>query len=297
MVSRQLFAMLGQSRTFAQVLDEARLVSATDLNVLLAGESGTDKGLLAQFIHENSPRRQGKMLSQNCTGVAPSRLNTDLFECGLFERAHRGTLLLLDVDEMGARTQQRMLRFLENDETPDVRIISATTRDLLERPSERAFCVDLYYRLNVAHLRIPALRECRDDISFLVRNFLKLLSEHFRLPLCELGPSAMAALEAYGWPGNISELRAVAQQLALSHAGRVVAADELPEAVLAQTGPVPPTDPKRSFTFLQRPRALRAAIDDAGRVTPAGQRKAVRVRRTTGPSIPSSRPASARARA
>lgn len=387
MVNRQLFTMLGQSGAFAQVLNEARFLSGTDFNVLLAGESGVGKGLLAQFIHENSPRRQRKMLSQNCAGVAQSRLETELFESGLFERAHRSTLLLVEIGDMGPRMQGRMLRVLEDGEIPpvgsdcgnemlDVRIISATNRDLLQRSSGQAFCVDLYYRLNVAHLQIPPLRERREDISFLVRNHLKILSEQFRLPLCELAPAALSALEGYSWPGNIRELREVAQLLALRHAGRVLAVDQLPEKVLAQPGPVspiasapvpssaaepvatacyeqitqgresfwtvvcgpllarkvtpdtvaavitrglrqtsgsynalatlfnlPPTDHKRFFTYLQhhnchpRPRALRAATDDAGRLTPALQRKAVRVRRTTGPSIPSSRPASARARA
>lgn len=314
MVNRQLFTMLGQSRAFAQVIKEARFVSATDFNVLLAGESGVGKGLIAQFIHENSPRRQRTMLSQHCAGVAQSQLETDLFDSGLLERAHGSTLLLTDVGEMGSRLQARLLRFLENGEASqgsdvgneimDVRIIAATNRDLLQRPSEQEFCVDLYYRLNVAHLQMPPLRECREDISFLVRNYLKILSERLRLPLCELDPGALSALEGYSWPRNISELREVAQLLALTHAGRVVTVNQLPERILAEQSPQPrDTGQERLFAFLQqhnshlRPRPLRAAIDDAVRVTPTAQRKAVRVRKTSGPSIRSSRQASVRARA
>jgi two-component system, NtrC family, response regulator AtoC len=238
MVHGAPYALLGQCGAIVDVLNEARSVSATDFEVLLTGESGVGKGWLAQFIHENSRRRQRKMLSRSCAGVAQARLETELFEAGLFERAHGGTLLLADVGDMGPRLQALLLRFLENGE--DVRIISATARDLLLPASEQAFCVDLYYRLNVAHLQIPPLRERRDDISFLMGYHLKNLSEHFRLPLCELDASAWSTLEAYSWPGNIRELRHVARFLAMKHAGRVVAVDQLPEAVLPRRGPMPP---------------------------------------------------------
>ncbi len=264
MVNRPPETLLGQCGAMVEVLKEARYVSATDFNVLVTGESGAGKGLLAQFIHENSPRRERKMLSRNCARVAQSRLDTELFghvrgttdahtgRAGLFERAHGSTLLLSEVGEMGPRVQSRLLRFLDNGEVApvgsdggnrmiDVRIISATNRDLLQRSPEQAFSVDLYYRLNVALLRIPALRERREDISFLIGHYLKILSEEFRLPLCELDPSALSRLEAYSWPGNIRELHEVAELLALTHAGRVVVADQLPETVLAQR-PMPPLE-------------------------------------------------------
>jgi len=264
MVNRPPDTLLGQCGAIVEVLEEARCVSATGFNVLLTGESGVGKGLLAQFIHENSPRRERKMLSQNCARVAQSRLDTELFghvrgsttdgrtvRAGLFERAHGSTLLLAEVGEMRPRIQGRLLRFLDTGEVApagsdrgnqriDVRIISATTRDLLQRTSEQEFSVDLYYRLNVALLRIPPLRERREDISFLMECYLKILSEEFRLPLCELDPSAWSRLEAYSWPGNIRELHEVAELLALTHAGRVVVADQLPETVLAQRDPMPP---------------------------------------------------------
>lgn len=266
MVNRPPYKLLGQCGAIVEVLNEARFVSATDFKVLLTGESGVGKGLLAQFIHENSPRRQRKMLSRNCAGVAQSRLEMELFghlrggitdahsdRAGLFERAHGSTLLLVDVGEIGPRIQARLLHVLENGEVPpagsdrgsgmiDVRIISATNRDLLQRTSEQAFCVDLYYRLNVAHLQIPPLRERREDISFLMGSYLKILSEDFRLPLCALDRSALSTLEAHSWPGNIRELREVAQLLALTYAGRVVAVDQLPETVVAERGPMPPIE-------------------------------------------------------
>src|SRR5262249_10958226 len=139
-----------------------------------------------------------------------------------------GTLLFEEVDEMGPRLQELLLRVLEQ---ADVRIISATYRDLLQRTADLAFSVDLYYRVNVTHLQIPPLRERREDISFLMTSHLKMLSEQLRLPLCELHPSALEKLEGYGWPGNVRELRHVAEILAVMHAGRMVTVDQLPETL------------------------------------------------------------------
>ena len=251
MVNRPSYSMLGQSGAIAEVLNEARFVSATDFNVLLTGESGVGKGVLAQFIHENSPRRQRKMLTRKCAAVVQSRLETDLFghvpgsiadahtdRTGLFGRADGSTLFLDEVGELGRRLQTRLLGVIENGH--NVRLISSTSRDLLERTPEQAFCVDLYYRLNVVHLQIPPLRARPEDISFLMGNCLKARSEDFRLPLCELHPFALAKLEHYRWPGNIRELSDVAEHLALVHAGRVVAVDQLPQTILEQRGPAQP---------------------------------------------------------
>ena len=271
MVNQPPYALLGQCGAIVEVLAEARRVSPTNCKVLLTGESGVGKGLLAQFTHENSPRRLRKMLSRTCAGIAQSRLETELF--GSFEKAHRSTLLLADVGDMGPRLQARFLRFLEGGEVPpagpdrgnetiDVRIISATNHDLLRRASGHAFSVDLYYRLNVAHLRIPPLRERREDIPFLMGTYLKIMSEQFRLPLCELDPAAVSTLEAYWWPGNLRQLREVAQRLAVTHAGRVVAVDHLTETVLAQRGPKPPIEVRRSVPSpdLSRPRAATGSM-------------------------------------
>ncbi len=263
MVNRPPHAMLGQSRAIMEILDEARFVSATDFKVLLTGESGVGKALLAQFIHENSPRRQRDMLSVNCSGVPDSGLETDLFDqsrgsvtdapcdaAGLFERAHGSTLLLDEIGELGPHLQALLLRVLESGAISrggsnrgnvpvDVRIISATNRNLLQCASEHAFRIDLYYRLNVVHLQIPALRERREDIAVLMGAQLKVLSEDFGLPPCELGPSAIAALEAYTWPGNIRELHHVAELLAVTYPGRMVTVDRLPETVLPGCGSTP----------------------------------------------------------
>jgi len=272
-VNRRPSALLGQSQAILEVLNEARFVSATDFRVLLTGESGVGKKQFAQFIHENSPRRQRSMLSVNCASVPESRLETALFAhadggsptghqyAGLFEMAHGSTLLLDDVDGMGPRTQALLLRVLENGDIPhpgsgrrnktvDVRIISATDGDLLECAEEKSFRIDLFYRLNVAHLQVPPLRARREDISLLMEDCLESLSEQFRLPLCELHPSALAKLESHSWPGNIRELHDVAEYLALTYPGAVVTVDQLPELVLWPAPFVPSTaDPVASACF------------------------------------------------
>ena len=270
------YALLGKSHAIVDILKEARLVSATDFRVLLTGESGVGKKQCARFIHESSPRRQRAMLSVNCAQVPESRLETALFThadgggghtghdgAGLFEMAQGSTLLLDDVDGMAPHTQALLLRALDNDaienlrsnrpnKTLDVRIISATECDLLERSAGKSFCDDLFYRLNLVHLHIPPLRERREDVSCLMEACLESLSEQVGLPLCVLHPTALAKLEAHSWPGNIREVQDVAEFLALTNPGRVVTIDQLPETVLAQSGSAPvPTaaDPVASACF------------------------------------------------
>jgi len=191
--------MLGDSPAITQLIAEARFVASTDSKVLITGESGVGKELLAQFIHDNSPRERRTMASVNCAGVPETLLESELFghtrgsftdahrdRAGLFELANGGTLLLDEVGEMGGRMQALLLRVLENGETQrigadhprtrvDVRIIAATNRDLLQRTREQAFRLDLYYRLAVVHLVIPPLRERQGDIRILVDHYLRIM--------------------------------------------------------------------------------------------------------------------------
>jgi len=250
--------MLGESPAILGVIAEAKYVAAADSKVLITGESGVGKELLARFIHANSPRSYVPMASINCAGVPESLLESELFghmrgsftdahtdRAGLFESSHGGTLLLDEVGEMGARMQALLLRVLENGEiqrigsdrrrqSVDVRVISATNRDLLQQTNEKSFRLDLYYRLNVVNLIIPPLRERREDIRMLIQHYLRTMGEHFRQPVCELNAAAYAKLEAYGWPGNIRELRNVAERLALQQPGKTVGPDSLPGEILRE---------------------------------------------------------------
>src|SRR5215471_556171 len=250
--------MLGESPAILGVIAEARYVAAADSKGLITGESGVGKELLARFIHTNSPRSYVPMASINCAGVPESLLESELFghmrgsftdahtdRAGLFESSHGGTLLLDEVGEMGARMQALLLRVLENGEiqrigsdrrrqSVDVRVISATNRDLLQQTNEKSFRLDLYYRLNVVNLIIPPLRERREDIRLLMQHYLRTMSEHFRQPICDLNSAAYSKLEAYGWPGNIRELRNVAERLALQQPGKSVGPDSLPGEIVRE---------------------------------------------------------------
>jgi DNA-binding NtrC family response regulator len=157
---------------------------------------------------------------------------------GLLEMADGGTVLLDEVGEMSMRMQTMLLRFLENGEiqrigsdrfktTVDVRIIAATNRDLFERTREKEFREDLYYRLNVVHLVMPPLRARREDVPLLFEHFLKVMAEQHKLPMCRVTSEAIEQLESYDWPGNIRELKNVAERVAVRHAGQLLTPREL----------------------------------------------------------------------
>jgi transcriptional regulator with GAF, ATPase, and Fis domain len=247
--------MLGQSRAILDLISEARYVAPTDSTVLVTGESGVGKELLAHFIHENSPRSRRPLASINCAGVPETLLESELFghtrgsftdahtdRAGLFESANGGTVLLDEVGEMGPRMQALLLRVLENGEiqrigsdrprhSVDVRVISATNRDLLMQTRERTFRLDLYYRLNVVNLIIPSLRQRREDIRLLLDHYLAVMSQRFNVPARELDERTYALLEEYNWPGNIRELRNVAERLTLQQGRGIVTPKDLPAEI------------------------------------------------------------------
>ena len=263
--------MLGTSRAILDIVSEARYVAPTDSTVLITGESGVGKELLAHFIHENSPRSRRPLASINCAGVPETLLESELFghtrgsftdahtdRAGLFESANGGTVLLDEVDEMGPRMQALLLRVLENGEiqrigsdrprhSVDVRIISATNRDLLAQTRERTFRLDLFYRLNVVNLIIPPLRQRRDDIRMLLDHYLSVMSARFNVAPRELDDRTYALLEEYSWPGNIRELRNVAERLTLQQGRGIVLPKDLPaeiaNAVSAGTAEPTPATP------------------------------------------------------
>jgi transcriptional regulator with GAF, ATPase, and Fis domain len=244
------------SGILGQVTADADAVARTDSKVLITGESGVGKEVLARYIHEQSLRSHKRLVTINCAGVPETLLESELFghvrgsftgafrdRAGLLEAAHGGTVLLDEIGEMSMRMQTLLLRFLETGEVQrvgaehserrlDVRLIAATNRDLLEDTKRRVFREDLYYRINVVHLVIPPLRERREHIAPLLDYYLRFASENAGIPPCSMMPDAMAQLCAYRWPGNIRELRNVAERIALRHGGRDVGAADLPREVL-----------------------------------------------------------------
>jgi DNA-binding NtrC family response regulator len=237
-------------------MDEADAVARTNSKILITGESGVGKEVLARYIHAQSLRSEKRMVTINCAGVPETLLESELFghvrgsftgahrdSRGLLEAAHGGTVLLDEIGEMSVRMQTLLLRFLETGEIQrvgaewaervlDVRLISATNRNLLNETRRKAFREDLYYRIKVVHLVVPPLRERIDDIPALFDYYLRFASENARVPVCSIAPEALVKLRAYSWPGNIRELRNVAERLALRCSGRDITVADLPLDVL-----------------------------------------------------------------
>jgi transcriptional regulator with GAF, ATPase, and Fis domain len=230
---------------------DAQAIAASDAKVLISGESGVGKEVMARMIHAHSRRRQRPMNTINCAGVPEGLLETEFFghvrgsftgadrdHKGFLEQADTGTVLLDEVGEMSLRMQGMLLRFLENGEIQrigserartivDVRIIAATNRDLLEQVNAREFREDLYYRLNIIHLVVPPLRERVEDISLLFDHYLTLMSESAGVSRPTIGPGVVEMLEQHDWPGNVRELRNLVERLVLI-AGKVVTPENLP---------------------------------------------------------------------
>jgi transcriptional regulator with PAS, ATPase and Fis domain len=248
--------MVARSAAMQKVLDLGRRVAQVDSTVLVTGESGVGKERVARLIHDASSRATRPFIAVNCAALTETLLESELFghakgsftgaasdRAGLFEAAHGGTLFLDEVGEVPPAMQAKLLRALqerevrrvgENRSRPvDVRVLAATNRELVHDVEAGRFRKDLYYRLRVVELRIPPLRERRDDILPLARLFLARATERLKRKLCGLSPRAADQLVRYDWPGNVRELenameRAVALMLPAS---TQVMPDDLPEEV------------------------------------------------------------------
>jgi DNA-binding NtrC family response regulator len=243
-----------QSDAMLRVLDLARRIAKVDSTVLVTGESGVGKERLARFIHDESERTGGPFVAINCGAMAEGLLESELFghakgaftgatqdRPGLFEAAHGGTILLDEIGEVSPAMQVKLLRTLQEREVRrvgenknrkvDVRVLAATNRDLPAEVHAARFRQDLYYRLRVVELRVPPLRERRDDILALARAFLKAAAERMRRKVTGFTPAAANQLVRYGWPGNVRELEnAMARAVALAKGSRIDV-DDLPEEV------------------------------------------------------------------
>jgi DNA-binding NtrC family response regulator len=253
MEMRSLF--VGASPAMRAILREVACAAKSDAKVLITGESGVGKEIVAKLIHQQSRRARAPLVTLNCAGVPESLLESELFghERGSFTDAHRdkrgymeradgGTIFMDEVGEMSLRMQALLLRFLENGEIQrvgservqarvDVRVISATNRNLLAEMTGKRFRDDLYYRLNVIHIPIPPLRERREDIPLLFEHFVRDYSEQHGLePPC-VQAAAMACLTAYGWPGNVRELKNAAERIVVRSQSGAVSVADLPSEI------------------------------------------------------------------
>ncbi len=239
--------IITRSPKIDDLLRQARLVADSDASVLIYGESGTGKELLARAVHRASPRRDKPFVAVNCGAIPEPLLESELFGHargafsgavqaykGLFQAADGGTILLDEIGDMPLALQVKLLRVLQEGEVRpvgatqsipvDVRVISATHRDLDEQKATGQFREDLYYRLNVVSLRLPALAERREDIPLLATHFLRKLAERYRKPVPSLAPDAMALLIAAPWPGNVRQLlNLLEQSVALATTGVIPA--------------------------------------------------------------------------
>lgn len=242
---KSLNPFLGSSPLIQQLKERVERVINADSPILILGETGTGKGVLAKWIHENSSRSDEAFVDLNCAGLTKEFLETELFghekgaftdarnrRIGLFEEANFGTLFLDEVGELSPAAQVKLLRVLEDstftrvgaNETikVDVRIIAATNVDLKEAIERGRFRADLYYRLNVYPIRLPALRDRKEDIPLLAMHFLELHSKNTGKPFSGISDDALQLLKAYDWPGNVRELDKVIQRAAISAKSRVL---------------------------------------------------------------------------
>jgi two-component system, NtrC family, response regulator HydG len=254
--------IVGQSPTFRRVLEEIDQVAPSDASVLLVGESGTGKGLLARRIHRQSTRGRGRLVTVNCGAIPETLLESELFgyepgaftgarvrKEGRFDLAAGGTLFLDEITEMSAGVQVKLLRVLQEGEyervggtrtlRADCRVISATNRDLEALVGQGLFREDLYYRLNVIRIRVPALRERPEDVPLLAQRFLRQFSRKNRKEIEGLTPEVMDALGAWSWPGNVRELENVVERAVVLARGSQVEITDLPEPLRQGRGDRP----------------------------------------------------------
>lgn len=249
-VFQQQFGLLGSSDALRQVVDKIMQVAKTDITVLLQGESGVGKDVTARAIHGMSHRKHNELIIVNCGAIPEGIIESELFghekgaftgandtRQGYFEKANGGTIFLDEIGDTPKNVQVKLLRILENGEffrvgsskvqTTDVRIIAATNKDLWELVEEGSFREDLYYRLDTVQIYLPALRDRSEDIIPIFRNFVEHYSRKYDSVFRGFSDEAKALLSSYRWPGNIRELRNVAEQLVVLEKSQFVDVDTL----------------------------------------------------------------------
>ena len=247
--------LLGSSQPLERVLKQARSVAATSATVLLTGENGTGKEMLARAIHQESPRANGPFVAVSCAALPETLIESELFghergaftsaiqsRKGRFELANGGTLFLDEIGELSAAVQVKLLRVLQEREfervggtktlTVDIRLIAASNRDLEKEVKEARFRQDLFFRLNVVPLALPPLRDRPEDIPLLAAHFATKSAEKHGQPTPELAPGLIEVLQEYQWPGNVRELENLIERLVVLNSGSTLGLEFVPEKML-----------------------------------------------------------------
>ncbi len=247
---KQRFGIIGNSPLLNRAINIANQVAPTDISVLITGESGSGKEVFSHIIHQMSPRKHGPFIAVNCGAIPEGTIDSELFghekgaytgavgeRKGYFETVNGGTIFLDEIAEMPLGTQARLLRVLESGqyikvgsskvEKTNVRVIAATNVDVYEAVKNGKFREDLYYRLNTVPLRIPPLRDRKEDIYLLFRKFTSDFTDKYRTPPIQLDDDAQQVIINYSWPGNVRQLKNMAEQLAVLERDRIITAQTL----------------------------------------------------------------------
>lgn len=295
---KQRFGIIGNSNLLNDAIDIAMQVAPTDLSVLVSGESGSGKENFAKIIHSQSTRKHNDFIAVNCGAIPDGTIDSELFghekgaftgavdhRKGYFEVADGGTIFLDEVGELPMSTQARLLRVLEAGEfikvgsskvqKTNIRVVAATNLDIPKAIKKGKFREDLYYRLNTIPIKIPSLRERKEDIYLLFRKFSVDLAEKYRMPPLRLDEEAREILENYRWPGNIRQLKNIAEQISVIEENRLVTRNQLlkylPEAstsnlpVIIGNDSINDSDPTQSSDWKRERELLYKALFDMKR--------------------------------
>ncbi len=248
------FELTGKSPAIQRVKEQIKRVAPTKASVLIRGENGTGKELVARAIHHYSPRAQGPFVAVNCAAIPDELIESELFghekgaftgantrKKGKFELAHGGTLFLDEIGDMSLKTQAKVLRVIQEQVFErvggtktiqvDVRIVAATNKNLEEEIEKGNFRADLYYRLNVVPIEVPPLRERKEDIPLLIEEFLEEFAVETHLGRKRVAPDALALLMRYNWPGNVRELKNMIERLVIMTPAEVITAKDIPPPI------------------------------------------------------------------
>jgi two-component system response regulator HydG len=290
--------IIGQSKSMRELFDTLTLVAPTDATVLITGESGTGKELIANAIHNNSPRRDSPFIKVNCAALPETILESELFghekgaftgamtrRKGRFHMAHKGSIFLDEIAEMAPATQAKILRVLQEREFEpvgssssvkvDTRVITATNKNIKEEIRADRFREDLYFRLNVITLHVPSLRNRHDDIPLLADFFLKQYAESNNKRIKGFTPRAMDLLMRHNWPGNVRELQNVLERAVIMARGDIITPEEFPNSLADLDPEFEDTEialsPGRSLKEIEKEMIIRTLEETGGNRTHAAK--------------------------